>query len=152
MKRARPDVVHGTLDIPGCTPGARLIIRASPDELFEGTASQAVLWDPRRCVPAARPLVQAILHDTHRPGSESDANEAAWQYLSGGPRAVRNPKALDAMFTRLSRSELGIVRLPVDAVRLFRVSCKDEDDSAIGNSSEEEAEDNQCSEEAAEPV
>jgi hypothetical protein len=120
-KRPR-DNIYETQSMPALPFDGHLILCASPLDLVDGEARWAVAWDPRQCVPVARARIAGLLKGSARLSNLSAAGEAAWEYMTRGPRAVRTWDDLDDVFQRYTRRELGFTLMATAApVRLWMV-------------------------------
>jgi hypothetical protein len=135
MKRTRDEIA-----IAGKTPslsvGSQIVLRVSPDDLLKGEPRDAFLWEPDKCVQGARARISELL-----PGSNhclSPESEAAWQYVTGGPNAVRHWNDLEPVFKANSRRALGFTALLYQKVSMYMVGDSDSDEWEEEEEEEEE--------------
>jgi hypothetical protein len=76
-----------------------------------------------------RARLEELFKTTPNHVTEITAEQAAvWEYVSGGPLRVTHWGDLPDAYKRLSRSELGLVAVPSDRVRLVCVSDEKEEE------------------------
>ena len=102
FKGRATDVIHAHVDLP---QHARLIICPATGPRL----THAVMWTPRRCVPALCQRINAAL--AAPAATRSAEGEAILQFLCLGPSGVADWSCLPPDFQRLSRAELGLEQL-----------------------------------------
>ena len=125
-KRPRDDI-RTVPGIPALPPNGLIVLRVSPLDLIDGDARTCIAWDPSRCVKSGRATIDRILGGSARPADMSAADEAGWEFITGGPHAVRAWEQLQDPFLRHTRAQLGLVYFLQSRVRLW---CVDEDDDS----------------------
>jgi hypothetical protein len=110
---------------------------ASPFDLIDGEARKAIAWDPSKCESSrAHDRMEELFSESTRSSNLTEASEAAWQYFTGGPRAVRKWSNLESIFKEKTRRELGLTLFEPDTIRLWMV---DESSSEDYGSNEDES-------------
>jgi hypothetical protein len=145
--RFRPkDVIHECQGMPRLPPGGCIVSCISCDDLESGNVTRIVVWDPNRCAHGARKEVRELLCGTSRQGSLTEALYATWQYFAGGPTAVKKWDALPERWKRLTRSELGFVRVEAAMARVLFISDEsDGEESELSTDGDEIDSDNNAS-------
>lgn len=138
MKRLRDDIHISVSVTPTLSAHARFVFRLSPLDLIDGEIRTAIAWDPTKCVAAGVEPLKDLFAGSTRWSSLTEASEAAWQYITQGPKGVKIWDNLDDLFKTYSRRQLGLILFNFDSVRLW-ASLSDEDDSS-NSSSESESE------------
>jgi hypothetical protein len=155
MKRTR-DVVLATETIKVPFPPAKggVIFRMSPEDLLDGVVRGGVAWDPAQCVPAASSRMAELfdVDSSRREFDLSEKDEAAWQYIMRGPRGVKTSTALEPLFKKYSRDQLGLSIFNTGVVRTWMVDDDDYSVSSSSSSSESEEASAEASAESSEEV
>jgi hypothetical protein len=89
MKRTHDDVgVTETIKVPTSPGKGGVVFRMSPEDVIDGCVRGGVAWDFDKCTPAACSRMAELFARSTRACELDEEDKAAWQYITGGPRAV----------------------------------------------------------------